>query len=41
MHEVWLAAQRGVIVKMLIDDNGLDSDLSDIIALDSHPNIEC
>ncbi len=40
MHEVWLAAQRGVIVKMLIDDNGLDSDLSDIIALDSHPNIE-
>lgn len=40
MHEVWLAAQRGVIVKMLIDDNGLDSDFSDIIALDSHPNIE-
>lgn len=40
MHEVWLAAQRGVIVKMLIDDNGLDSDFSDIVALDSHPNIE-
>lgn len=40
MHEIWLAAQRGVIVKMLIDDNGLDSDFSDIIALDSHPNIE-
>lgn len=40
MHEIWLAAERGVIVKMLIDDNGLDSDLSDIIALDSHPNIE-
>lgn len=40
MHEIWLAAQRGVIVKMLIDDNGLDSDFSDIIALDTHPNIE-
>ena len=40
MHEIWLAAQRGVIVKILIDDNGLDSDFSDIIALDSHPNIE-
>ncbi len=40
MHEIWLAAQRGVIVKMLIDDNGLDSDFSDIIALNSHPNIE-
>lgn len=40
MHEIWLAAQRGVVVKMLIDDNGLDSDFSDIIALDAHPNIE-
>lgn len=40
MHEIWLAAQRGVVVKMLVDDNGLDSDLSDIIALDTHPNIE-
>ena len=40
MHEIWLAAQRGVIIKLLIDDNGLDSDFSDIIALDSHPNIE-
>lgn len=40
MHEMWLAAQRGVKIKMLVDDNGLDSDYSDIIALDSHPNIE-
>lgn len=40
MHEIWLAAQRGVVVKILIDDNGLDSDFSDIVALDSHANIE-
>lgn len=40
MHEIWLAANRGVQVKMLVDDNGLDSDYSDIIALNNHPNIE-
>lgn len=40
MHEIWLAANRGVKVKMLVDDNGLDSDYSDIIALNNHPNIE-
>lgn len=40
MRELWLAANRGVKVRLLIDDNGLDSDFSDIIALDSHPNIE-
>ena len=27
MHEIWLAANRGVKVKMLVDDNGLDSRL--------------
>lgn len=40
MHELWEAANRGVQVRILIDDNGLDSDFSDIITLDSHPNIE-
>ncbi|RDU54613.1 phospholipase [Helicobacter sp. MIT 00-7814] len=40
MYELWKAANRGVKVRMLIDDNGLDSDFSDIITLDSHPNIE-
>lgn len=40
MFELLRAANRGVEVKILIDDNGLDSDFSDIITLDSHPNIE-
>lgn len=40
MFELLQAANRGVDVKILIDDNGLDSDFSDIITLDSHPNIE-
>ncbi|PAF42980.1 phospholipase D family protein [Helicobacter sp. 11S03491-1] len=39
MHEIWEAANRGVKVRILIDDNGLDSDFSDVIALDNHPNI--
>ncbi len=40
MFELLRAANRGVEVKILIDDNGLDSDFSDIITLDSHPNIQ-
>lgn len=40
MHEIWCAAQRGVKIKILIDDNGLDSDYSDVIALNNHENIE-
>ncbi len=40
MHEIWLAANRGVKIKILVDDNGLDSDYSDVIALNNHPNIE-
>lgn len=39
MHEIWAAANRGVKIRILIDDNGLDSDFSDVIALDNHPNI--
>lgn len=40
MHEIYEAANRGVKVKILIDDNGLDSDYSDVIALNHHPNIQ-
>ncbi|WP_411710200.1 phospholipase D family protein [Helicobacter salomonis] len=40
MFELYRAADRGVKVRLLIDDNGLDSDMSDIIMLDTHPNIE-
>ncbi|PAF49403.1 phospholipase [Helicobacter sp. 12S02232-10] len=39
MHELWEAANRGVKIRILVDDNGLDSDFSDVIALDNHPNI--
>ena len=40
MHEMKLAADRGVHVRILVDDLGLDSDHSDIIHLNDHPNIE-
>ncbi|WP_104689489.1 phospholipase D family protein [Helicobacter felis] len=40
MFELYRAANRGVHVRLLIDDNGLDSDMSDIIMLDTHPNID-
>ncbi|WP_240451768.1 phospholipase D family protein [Helicobacter sp. L8] len=40
MFELYRAANRGVKVRLLIDDNGLDSDMSDIIMLDTHPNID-
>ncbi|PAF43574.1 phospholipase D family protein [Helicobacter sp. 11S02596-1] len=40
MHELWEAANRGVKIQILVDDNGLDSDFSDVIALDNHPNID-
>lgn len=40
MHEMKLAADRGVKIRILVDDNGLDSDHSDIMTLDYHPNIE-
>ncbi len=40
MRELRIAADRGVIVRILVDDNGLDSDNSDIMTLDFHPNIE-
>ena len=40
MRELKAAADRGVIVRIIVDDNGLDSDHSDIMTLDYHPNIE-
>lgn len=40
MHEMKLAADRGVKIRILVDDNGLDSDHSDIMTLDYHQNIE-
>ena len=40
MRELKAAADRGVIVRIIVDDNGLDSDHSAIMALDFHPNIE-
>ncbi|CRF45155.1 phospholipase D family protein [Helicobacter heilmannii] len=40
MSELYKAANRGVKVRLLIDDNGLDSDMSDIIMLNTHPNID-
>ena len=39
-HELWQAAERGVRVRLLVDDNstrGLDESIA---ALDAHPNIE-
>ena len=37
---LWKAAERGVRVRLLIDDMGLEDRDAGIIALDSHPNIE-
>ncbi|MGN0929805.1 MAG: phosphatidylserine/phosphatidylglycerophosphate/cardiolipin synthase family protein [Alphaproteobacteria bacterium] len=40
LYELLRAAERGVKVKILVDDNGMDSDMSDIMILDFHKNIE-
>ncbi|RDU61967.1 phospholipase [Helicobacter didelphidarum] len=40
IYEIYQAANRGVKVRILIDDNGISSDLYDLIYLDSHENIE-
>jgi putative cardiolipin synthase len=40
MAEVWRAAQRGVRVRLLLDDNGIAGLDPELAALDSHPNIE-
>ncbi|MDR1691374.1 MAG: phospholipase D-like domain-containing protein [Rickettsiales bacterium] len=40
IHELKAAADRGVKVRILVDDHGMDSDISDMMMLDFHPNIE-
>ena len=40
MHELKMAADRGVKVRIIVDDNGLSSDTSDIMLLNYHPNIQ-
>lgn len=40
LDEVWRAAQRGVRVRMLLDDNGLGIPDAELAALDAHPNVE-
>lgn len=39
-REVWLAAERGVRVRMLLDDLNAEGMDSKLLLLDSHPNIE-
>jgi putative cardiolipin synthase len=40
LGELWDAAERGVRVRLLLDDNGISGLDPVIAALDSHPNIE-
>ena len=40
MHELKVAADKGVKVRIIVDDNGLSSDTSDIMLLNYHPNIQ-
>lgn len=40
MHEVWRAAERGVRVRLLLDDNGSDGMDDWLQTLDAHPGIE-
>lgn len=40
LAEVWRAAQRGVRVRLLLDDNGIAGLDPALAALDSHPHIE-
>jgi cardiolipin synthase C len=37
---LWQAAERGVRVRILVDDMGLDGRDEGVLAIDSHPNIE-
>lgn len=39
-HELWQAAERGVRVRLLLDDNNTRGMEEAIAALDAHPNIE-
>ena len=40
MYELKLAADRGVKVRILVDDNGLNKDSDHILTLNYHPNIQ-
>ena len=40
MHEAWKAAERGVRVRMLLDDINTSGKDAALLALDAHPNIE-
>ena len=40
MHEVWKAAERGVRVRLLLDDINTSGKDAALLALDAHPNIE-
>jgi len=39
-HEAWQAAERGVRVRVLLDDMNTQGDDTDLLAFDGHPNIE-
>ncbi len=39
-RELYEAANRGVKIRILIDDNGISSDFYDLMMLDNHENIE-
>lgn len=39
-RELYEAANRGVKIRILVDDNGISSNFYDLIMLDSHKNIE-
>jgi putative cardiolipin synthase len=40
LEELWHAAERGVRVRLLVDDNGIAGLDPTVAALDSHPNVE-
>ena len=40
LHELWHAAERGVRVRLLLDDNGSEGMDTWLLALDAHPGIE-
>ncbi len=40
LHALWEAAQRGVRVRLLLDDNGISDMDAMLLALDRHPGVE-
>src|SRR3546814_2572186 len=39
-YEAWKAAERGVRVRILLDDLNTEGDDADLLALDAHPGID-